>query len=105
MSTVAAFSIAAPLPQPKAAAPQNPAARKAAEEFEAVFVNELLSHMDQGLSTDGPFTGGQAEGIYRGLFDEAVGKEIAKRGGIGIADNVYREILRMQDAKHGSAAP
>jgi Rod binding domain-containing protein len=99
------LSLAAAVPQAKFAAPENPAMRKAAQEFEAVFINELLSHMDQGLSTDGPFSGGQAEGIYRGMFDEAVGKELAKRGGIGIADNVYREMLKMQEGKTGSAAP
>jgi Rod binding domain-containing protein len=99
------LSIATPLPQAKFAPPENPEMRKAAQEFEAVFINELLSHMDQGLSTDGPFSGGQAEGIYRGMFDEAVGKELAKRGGIGIAENVYREMLKMQEGKTGSVAP
>lgn len=101
--TTAGLPVAAPLTMPLAAAPQNPAARKAAEEFEAVFVNELLSHMDQGPSTEGPFTGGQSESIYRSLFDDAVAKDLAKHGGIGIADNVYREILRMQEAKDGRA--
>jgi peptidoglycan hydrolase FlgJ len=86
-------------PSPPAKPPENPAARKAAQEFEAVFINELLSHMDQGLSTEGPFTGGQSEGIYRSLFDDAVAKDLAKHGGIGIADNIYRELVKMQEAR------
>ena len=93
--TAAVTPVAAPAVKPA----ENPAMRKAAEEFEAVFINELLSHMDQGLSTEGPFTGGQSEGVYRSLFDDAVAKELAKRGGIGIADNIYREMLKMQEGK------
>ncbi len=88
-----------PLASPLAPPPENRAARKAAQEFEAVFINELLSHMDQGLSTEGPFTGGQSESIYRSLFDDAVAKELAQRGGIGLADNIYREIIKMQEAR------
>jgi len=101
----AGFSLAAPIATPAAPVPENPSARKAAQEFEAVFINELLTHMDQGLSTEAPFSGGQSEGIYRGLLDEAIGKEIAKRGGIGIADNIYREMLKMQEAKPRSVTP
>lgn len=81
------------------AKPEDPAARKAAEEFEAVFLNELLSHLDQGLEAEAPFSGGSAEGIYRSLFNDSVAQEIAKQGGIGIADNIYAEILKMQEAK------
>ena len=92
-----------PLATPLAKPAENPAARKTAEEFEAVFINELLSHMDQGQSTEGAFTGGESEGIYRSLFDDAVAKQLAKRGGIGIADNIYREILKMQEAKEAKS--
>jgi Rod binding domain-containing protein len=86
------------------AAPNEAAARKAAGEFEAVFINELLSHMDQGSSTQGSFDGGQAEGVYKSLFQDEVAKDIAKRGGIGLADNIYREIMKMQEAKTAAKA-
>jgi Rod binding domain-containing protein len=79
------------------------AARKAAQDFEAVFVNELLSHMDSGQSTQGTFDGGQAEGVYKSFFTDAVAKQISQRGGIGLADNIYHEILKMQEAKTGPA--
>lgn len=75
------------------------AARKAAEDFEGVFVTELLDSMSKGLKTEGPFTGGQGEETYRGLLNEAMAKEISRHGGVGIADQVYREILKMQEAK------
>ncbi len=75
---------------------QREAARKAAQDFEGVFVAQMMEPMFQGLRTDGLFGGGNGEMIFRSLMIQEVGKEVAASGGIGIADNVYREMLRMQ---------
>lgn len=78
-------------------------ARKVAQDFEAVFLNELLESMFAGEPTDGPFSGGPSEGVYRSMMNDSIAKAIAKRGGIGIADSVYREILKLQEeAGHGN---
>jgi len=71
--------------------------KQAAEEFEALFISEMLSPVFENLDTDGLFGGGQGEKIYRSLMVQEYGKAIAKAGGIGIADTVQREILRMQE--------
>lgn len=73
------------------------AARKAAEQFEAVYLAQMMAPMFETLPTDGAMGGGHAESVYRGMFVEEVSKEIAKQGGIGIADSVYREILKLQE--------
>ena len=70
--------------------------RKAPQDFEGVFVAQMMEPMFQGLKTDGIFGGGNGEMIFRSLMIQEVGKEVAASGGIGIADNVYREMLRMQ---------
>jgi len=80
------------------------AARRAAEDFESVFVNQLLESMSEGLKSEGPFTGGEGEKTYRSLLNDSIAKEIARHGGIGIADQVYREILKMQEAAAPPAA-
>ena len=72
-------------------------ADKAAQEFEAVFVNEMLSTMFEGVKTDGPFGGGPAESIFRSLMLDQYSKTIAKQGGFGLADQVKRELLRAQE--------
>jgi flagellar protein FlgJ len=74
--------------------------RATAEEFESVFLSTMLSQMFAGLPTDGPFGGGHAEETYRGMLIEQYGKEIAATGGIGIADEVARELLRLQEAQN-----
>ncbi len=71
--------------------------RHAAEEFEAVFISQMLAPMFEGLETDELFGGGPGEDIYRSILVEEYGKAIARSGGIGIADAVQREILRLQE--------
>ena len=53
--------------------------------------------MFESLPTDGPFGGGPSEGIWRSLLVTEMGKEISRRGGFGIADNVQAEMLRLQE--------
>ncbi len=73
------------------------AIRKSATEFESMMLGELLSPMFAGLETDGPFGGGQAEKTWRGLMIREYGAEISRSGGIGIADEVIRQLLRAQE--------
>jgi Rod binding domain-containing protein len=88
-------------PLPAAAQTQgadHAAARKAAVEFEAMFLSQMLGHMFEGIKTDGPFGGGHAERMYRSLLVDEYGKAVARTGGVGIADQVMTEILRHQEA-------
>lgn len=62
------------------------AARQAAENFEAIFIGQMLEPMFEGLSTDGPFGGGQGEQMFRSMLITQYGEQIARRGGFGIAD-------------------
>ncbi|MFT3811637.1 MAG: rod-binding protein [Micropepsaceae bacterium] len=72
------------------------AAKRAAEDFESVFVSQMMEPMFQGIKTDGMFGGGSGEQVFRSLMIQEVGKEISAGGGIGVADAVYGEMLRMQ---------
>lgn len=74
--------------------------RQKAEDFEAVFIGQMLRPMFAGLKTDGPFSGGPGEDMWRSLQVDEYGKAIAKSGGIGIADAVMRQMLKAQEAKH-----
>ncbi|WP_119678538.1 rod-binding protein [Indioceanicola profundi] len=70
---------------------------KAAKEFEAVFVTQMLSSMWEGVGADENFGGGHAEETYRGLLMEQYGKEVSKAGGFGLADHVKRSLLEAQE--------
>ena len=71
-------------------------AKDAAEKFEGQFLSFMLQQMFEGVKTDGPFGGGHGEEMFRSLMTDAMGKQMAKKGGIGLADTVQREILKMQ---------
>ncbi len=72
-------------------------AREVAEQFEAVFLSQMLAPMFNTLPTDGLTGGGHAEEIYRGMMVEEIGKQMSAQGGIGIADSVFREIIKLQE--------
>jgi Rod binding domain-containing protein len=52
--------------------------------------------MFEGVSTDGPFGGGQGEGAFRSFLMDAFAQQISKSGGIGVGAAVQREMLKMQ---------
>jgi peptidoglycan hydrolase FlgJ len=87
-------------PEVKPALAKNDAqAVKAAEDFEAVFINEFLGAMFEGVPTEGPFGGGPGESIFRSMMIDQYSKTIASQGGFGLADAVKRQLLTMQEVK------
>lgn len=70
--------------------------RAAAEEFEAVFLSQMLGHMFSGIEVDPMFGGGNGEEMFKGMMVEEYGKQLASTGGIGIADQVQAKLIEMQ---------
>ena len=71
-------------------------AKQVAQQFERMFISEMLGPMFAGIETDGPFGGGNAEATFRPMLIDQYADSIAKSGGVGIADKVMKEILKMQ---------
>lgn len=71
-------------------------AKDAAQKFEGQFLSMMLQQMFAGVKTDGPFGGGFGEEMFRSVMTDAMGKQMARAGGIGLADTIQREILKMQ---------
>lgn len=74
-------------------------AREAAVEFEGFFIAMTLESMFSGIETDGLFGGGHGEKVFRSMMLQEYGKTIAQRNGIGLADAVQREIIRLQEVQ------
>ena len=74
-------------------------ARKAAEDVEAFFLSQVFETMFTGIKTNGPFGGGQGEKVFRSMLVQEYGKAATKAGGFGLADEVQREILSLQEAQ------
>jgi Rod binding domain-containing protein len=71
-------------------------AEQVAQQFERMFITEMLQPMFSGIETDGPFGGGQGEDVFRPMLIDQYADAVAKGGGVGIADAVLKEILRLQ---------
>jgi len=77
---------------------------EAAKDFEAMFLGEMIKPMFEGLETDSRFGGGKGEEIFRGFMIQEYGKIMAERGGIGIAEQVKAEMIRMQEGQNNPRA-
>ena len=70
-----------------------------AQEFEAQFLSQMLGTMFSGIETGGELGGGEAEETYRSMLIDEYGKMISRAGGVGVADHVKREMLRLQEVE------
>ena len=73
------------------------AAKRTAQDFEAFFLSQMFEHMFSGIEPDALFGGGEGEQVYRSMMFQEYGKAVARQGGIGLADMVQKEILKLQE--------
>ncbi len=73
--------------------------RQAAEKFEGMFMAQMLGQMFEQLPTDGYFSGGSQEKMFQSFMVEEYGNLITQRGGIGLADDIQRQMIMMQEGK------
>ncbi len=88
---------------PTAAALAQPAiarAWRAAKDFEAMTLTELLAPMFNTVDLSaGPFGGGTGEKTFAPLLVQAIAEQMAARGGLGLARPIFADMLRLQEAK------
>ncbi|MFM7691169.1 MAG: rod-binding protein [Alphaproteobacteria bacterium] len=85
---------------PQAGGLSEAAMRKSARDFEAQALGFLLQPMFATVDmSKSSFGGGQAEAQWRPMLVEAFAASAVRAGGVGIADSVYRELLRQNGAQ------
>jgi peptidoglycan hydrolase FlgJ len=82
----------------------NTRAKGVAQDFEAVFLNQMFQHMFTDIGNQGPLGGGVGVGIWRSFLTEQYAKSFAKAGGIGLAKHVYSSLIAHQEASAKPAA-
>ncbi len=93
---------ARPAPAPQAPVP--PELRQAAEQFESMVLAQLLQPMFAALDTEGLGGGGFGEEIFRPMLVDQYSGQIARSGGVGLAQSIIDELQRMQAAAQPEAA-
>jgi peptidoglycan hydrolase FlgJ len=72
---------------------------KAAQDFEASALNELIKPMFATVdTTKDPFSGGDGEAQWQPMLVQEYAKAMSRHGGIGLAVPVFNQMLRMQEA-------
>ena len=70
---------------------------KAAQQFEALLVQEMMKSMWASVPSQGLLSGSREESYYRDMLSEALADDISKGQGIGIKQVVMREFMRRQE--------
>ncbi|RYG61507.1 MAG: chemotactic signal-response protein chel [Alphaproteobacteria bacterium] len=76
--------------------------RQKSKEFESFFVYQMMELMK--TETDNDFDGGFAEETFRHTLNENMAKSVVDAGGFGIADTVYRELVKHQEQRAATMA-
>jgi len=80
-----------------AKAGEQDATRGAAQQFEALFINQMMKTMRDATPQDG-LTDNQQTKMFTGMLDQQLSQNMAKRG-MGLADVLVRQLSAQNDAK------
>ena len=74
---------------------QNPEKLKeAAQQFEAIFIQQMYKEMRKTIPDDGLIQRGNADDIYTQLQDLEAAKVTAQQGGIGLAEMMIQQLTK-----------
>ena len=74
-------------------------AKKTAQDFEQMFLEQTMDRVNGSEGSEGPLgENGTGGGIYRSMMNKEYAGAIVRSGGVGISDQVYKQMLAMQEA-------
>lgn len=72
--------------------------KEASQEFEAYFINMLFKEMRKTIQEGGLVEKSQARSTFETMLDEEMSKNLSKQGGVGLADMIYNNMMRVYSA-------
>lgn len=79
--------------------------KKVCKDMEAVYLNLMLSKMRATVPKSKLMGDSSQEEMFRSLLDSEMTKNLAKAGGMGLADMLYRQLTIEAETKNKSQAP
>ena len=72
--------------------------KKISQDFESVFLEGTFDRMFSGLGEEGPLGASETDGgnVWRSMLSGEYAKGITRSGGIGMSNDIYRELVRLQ---------
>ena len=66
----------------------------AAEQFEALLVQQMFNSMWQAIPQEGLLSGSNEEALYRDMFNQALAESLSKNQSLGIKDVIMKEMKK-----------
>ena len=92
------------LAQKKEANPKFEKLKKAAQNFEAIFITQILSNMRRGINS-GLFGQGMSSDMYHSMFDENIAQAISSKGGFGLSDIIIKSLHKDTGQEESAERP
>ncbi|MCC5976936.1 MAG: rod-binding protein [Salinarimonas sp.] len=74
------------------------ALRAQADDFETMFLEQMFGHVFAAGGDEGTFgEAGPGSEVYRSMLVSEYAGMVAKGGGVGLSDQIYAELLKMQE--------
>jgi flagellar protein FlgJ len=70
--------------------------KKLSKQFEAIFVNQLVSAMRKTVTHDGFVPESQAERVYKSMLDSEYSGKISDSNQLGLSNMVYEQLKRIK---------
>ncbi|MEE8589735.1 MAG: rod-binding protein [Spirochaetia bacterium] len=65
---------------------------KVSQEFEAIFIKQMLNVMRKSVAKTGLLDGGMAEEFFEDMLYDEYASSMAESGSFGISDMIYRQL-------------
>jgi len=73
--------------------------KQAAQQFEAVYIQQMFKEMRKTIPNDGLIERGNADDIYTQFQDAEAAKIMAEQGGIGLAEVMVQQLLDQDESQ------
>lgn len=72
-----------------------------AQELEAAFLSEMLSHAGLGQTSES-FGGGAGEAQFASFLRGEQARILAEKGGLGLAQSIFESLVKQEGNAHGA---
>jgi len=80
--------------QPRLSQEQDAQLKKVAQQFESIFVNQMVEAMRRTVVKQGMVPESQAEKIYQSMLDQEYSSKVAESARLGLSEIIYQHLLR-----------
>ena len=78
--------------------PAKAKAKKQADDFETMFLEQMTDRLTASDGTEGPLgENGTGGGIWRSQLSQQYAQQIQKSGGVGLSDQILRDLIGLQE--------